>query len=155
MIRHAHRSRPWFGAVAVLLLLALPVQADDVEPEPYADESPEPAPHVGDDPAPAPEPARQVEPKRAVPTKAASAAREGPSVGEKIFDCAVLRPLGFVATLVGGAFFVPAAALASGVVFVPPMALNLERVNEGVGAAWTHFVAAPADSTFKRPLGDF
>ena len=38
MIRRIRRSLPWFGAVAAVLLLALPVQADDIEPEPYVEE---------------------------------------------------------------------------------------------------------------------
>ena len=41
MIRRIRRTLPWFGAVAALLLLALPVQADDIEPEPYAEEEAE------------------------------------------------------------------------------------------------------------------
>ncbi len=43
MIRRTHRSLPWLGAVAALLLLALPVQADEIEPEPYFEEETEPA----------------------------------------------------------------------------------------------------------------
>jgi opacity protein-like surface antigen len=38
MIRRIRRTLPWFGAVAALLLLALPVQADEIEPEPYVEE---------------------------------------------------------------------------------------------------------------------
>ena len=37
MIRRIRRTLPWLGAVAALLLLALPVQADDIEPDPYVD----------------------------------------------------------------------------------------------------------------------
>ena len=44
MIRHIRRSAHWFGVVAALLLIALPVQADDIEPEPYVEEEPEPEP---------------------------------------------------------------------------------------------------------------
>ncbi len=113
------RFLPWFGAVAALLLLALPVQADDIEPEPYVEEETE------------------------TETAAAAAASNGPSVGSKIFDCAVLRPFGFVATLIGGVFFVPAAALAS------PSGAG------GIQAAWEHFVVANVEDTFTRPLGEF
>ena len=46
MIRRTHRSLPWLGAVAALLLLALPVQADDIEPEPYVEEEVAPEPEA-------------------------------------------------------------------------------------------------------------
>jgi hypothetical protein len=133
MIRHIRRSRPWFGAVAAVLLLALPVQADDIEPEPYVEEE-------AVEPEPQPEPEAVAE--KAAETKTA-AASSGPGVGSKIFDCAVLRPFGFVATIVGGAFFVPAAVLASA------------SGAEGIQAAWEHFVITPVEDTFQRPLGDF
>ena len=126
------RFLPWFGAVAALLLLALPVQADDIEPEPYVVEDLEPEPEVE----------AEVEEETETET-AAAAASNGPSVGSKIFDCAVLRPFGFVATIIGGAFFVPAAALAS-----PSGA-------DGIQAAWEHFVVANVENTFTRPLGEF
>ena len=38
MIRRICRSLRWFGALAALLLLPLPVQADDIKPEPYVEE---------------------------------------------------------------------------------------------------------------------
>jgi hypothetical protein len=38
MIRRIRRTLPWFGAIAALLLLAVPAQSDDIEPEPYAEE---------------------------------------------------------------------------------------------------------------------
>jgi hypothetical protein len=133
MIRHIRRSRPWFGAVAAVLLLALPVQADDIEPEPYVEEE-------AVEPEPQPEPEAVAE--KAAETKTA-AASSGPGVGSKIFDCVVLRPFGFVATIVGGAFFVPAAVLASA------------SGAEGIQAAWEHFVITPVEDTFQRPLGDF
>ena len=41
MIRRIRRTLPWFGAVAALLLLAVPAQSDDIEPEPYAEEETE------------------------------------------------------------------------------------------------------------------
>ena len=133
MIQRIRRSRPWFGAVAALLLLALPVQADDIEPEPYVEEEPEPEP----------EPEPEVKAEKEAEIETAAAASNRPSVGSMIFDCAVLRPFGFVATLVGGAFFVPAAALAA-----PSGAA-------GIQDAWDIFVGAPVENTFKRPLGDF
>ena len=36
------RTLPWFGVVAALLLLAPPVHADGIEPDPYAEEEAEP-----------------------------------------------------------------------------------------------------------------
>ena len=147
MIRRTHRSQRWFGLVAAVLLLALPVQADDIEPEPYVEEE------VAE-----PEPEAEVEEEARTET-AAAVASKGPGVGAKIFDCAVLRPFGLVTTIAGGAFFVPAAALASGVLFVPPTMLFDHRycahVVEGTKTAWDHFVAQPAENTFTRPLGEF
>jgi hypothetical protein len=133
MTRRTRRSRPWFGAVSAILLLALPVQADDIEPEPYVEEE-------AVEPEPEPEP--EVVAEKTAETETA-AADTGPSVGSKIFDCAVLRPFGFVATIVGGAFFVPAAVLASA------------SGAEGIQAAWEHFVITPVENTFERPLGEF
>jgi hypothetical protein len=125
------------------------VQADDIEPEPYVEEDLEPES----------EPAPKTEAEKATETEAAVTAGDGSSVGAMIFDCAVLRPFGFVATLVGGVFFVPAAVLASGVVFVPPTAYfehpDRARVVEGIQAAWEHFVVPQAENTFTRPLGEF
>jgi hypothetical protein len=139
------RCWPWFGAVAALLLLALPVQADDIEPEPYVEEE-------------VVEPEPEVEAKEAArPETAPAAASSGPSVGAKIFDCVVLRPLGFVATIIGGALFVPAAALTSGVLFLPQTVLfeHSDRVRtvESFKDAWEYFVVPPASNTFTRPLG--
>jgi len=146
MTRRIRRSWPWFGAVAALLLLALPVQADDIEPEPYVEEEvaePEPEPEVEEE-------------ERA---ETAAAVSKGPGVGAKIFDCLVLRPFGFVATIIGGAVFVPAAALTSGVLFVPHTVLfehgDRARVMESVETAWEFMVAPQVETTFKRPLGEF
>jgi hypothetical protein len=146
MTRRTRRSRPWFGAVSAILLLALPVQADDIEPEPYVEEEAvesEPEPYVEEEAVePESEPEPEVVTDKTAETETA-AAGTGPSVGSKIFDCAVLRPFGFVATIVGGAFFVPAAVLASA------------SGAEGIQVAWEHFVITPVENTFKRPLGDF
>ena len=59
----------------------------------------------------------------------------------KLFDAAVLRPLGATSTVLGGVFFVAT---------VPFTALSV-----GVDSAWEHFVMEPVDFTFLRPLGDF
>jgi len=80
----------------------------------------------------------------ALPAAAApAAASEEPGLGSKIFDCAVLRPIGFVTTLVGGVLFVPAALLSA------------PSGETSIKTAWTHFVLEPVESTFDRPLGDF
>jgi hypothetical protein len=133
MIRRIRRSLRWFGAVAAVLLLALPVQADDIEPEPYVEEA------VVE---PEPESELEVEAEKEAKTETA-AASDGPGIGSKIFDCVILRPFGLVTTIIGGAFFVPAAALAS-----PSGADNIQT-------AWEHFVLTPVENTFQRPLGEF
>ena len=120
MTRRIRRSGPWFGAVAALLLLALPVQADDIEPDPYADLDPYAEEEVA---VPEPEAEVEVEVEEEARTETTAAASKGPGIAAKIFDCAVLRPLGFVATILGVGMFVPAAALTSGVLFLPPTVL--------------------------------
>ena len=128
MIRRIRRSMRWFGAIAALLLLPIPVHADDIEPEPYVEENLEPEPKAEAEEAPATE-------------IAAASASTGPGVGSKIFDCIFLRPFGFARTILGGALFVPAVALAA-----PGGAENIEE-------AWDLFVGVPVEDTFKRPLG--
>ena len=141
MIPNIRRPLRWFEAVAALLLLALPVWADDIEPKP--DVEPEPKAEVWEE----------------AEMQARAAASSGPSVGSKIFDCAVLRPFGLITTIVGGVFFVPAAAVASAAFFVPPTVLfeqrDRTRVVDGIKIAWEHLVAPPVENTFTRPLGDF
>lgn len=127
MIRRTCPSLRWFGAIAALLLLPLSVQADDIEPEPYVEAEVEREPEV----------------EASAEKKAESvAASDAPSFGLKLFDCTVLRPLGFATTLVGGAFFLPAALLAS-----PSGMVGVKRV-------YGTLVALPAEHTFKRPLGE-
>lgn len=108
-------------ALAALLLVPLQAAADDPdagtvdlgEAEPAAEES-EPVPAAGG---------------------------VASSVGEKIFDVAVLRPLGVGATAGGMAFYLIS------VPFVAP-AMNLP-------VTWDIFVLGPYDYTFVRPLGEF
>lgn len=66
-----------------------------------------------------------------------------PHVGEKIFDAVVLRPLGFVSTVVGVVFLVPAVLV------------SLPYGPQGREEAWGLFVEAPVARTFRRPLGVF
>jgi hypothetical protein len=135
MMCRIHPSQRWFGAVAALLLLALPAQADDIEPEPYVEEA-------ASEPESEPEPEGEAE-KEAETKTAVTATSKGPGIGSKIFDCAILRPFGLVTTVVGGVFFVPAAVLAS-----PSGADNIRT-------AWEYFVLTPVENTFQRPLGEF
>ncbi|MCH8083842.1 MAG: hypothetical protein IH885_06365 [Myxococcales bacterium] len=130
MIRRIRPSLRWFAVVAALLLVALPVQADDIEPEPYVEEAVEPEPE--------PEVATEYRAKTAI-----AAASNEPSIGSKIYDCAVLRPFGLAGTILGAAAFVPVAVLAS--------ASGVHNVE----AAWEIFVVAQFQNTFTRPLGEF
>ncbi len=59
------------------------------------------------------------------------------------FDMVVLRPLGLVTTVIGAGLFIPAALVTA------PNGLD------GIGEAWRLFVVTPAESVYKRPLGDF
>jgi hypothetical protein len=119
-----------FGAVAAALLLALPALADDIEPEPYAEEEAV---------EPEPEPVVEAEVEEEVEPEVAKK-REGEL--DQLFDLVILRPVGLLTTLVGGVFFVPAALLAS------PSGV------EGIQAAWEHFVLPSVERTFMTPLGE-
>jgi hypothetical protein len=67
----------------------------------------------------------------------------GPSTGAIVFDALVLRPTGLVVAMVGMAFFVPAALLAS------------PGGSRPVSEARDYFVRTPADFLTARPLGEF
>jgi hypothetical protein len=132
-----HRTRPsmrWFGIVAALLLVGLPVQADDIEPEPYVEEEVKP------EPEPEPEPVVESGYPENTETAATSSA---PSPGSKLFDATILRPFGIAATLLGAVFFVPVAVLAS------------PSGPDNIATAWEVFVTSQVDYTFTRRLGDF
>ena len=60
-----------------------------------------------------------------------------------VFDVVILRPLGFAASLVGAALFVPAA-----LVTAPG---GLDSIEE----AWEQFVITPAEHVYTRPLGEW
>ena len=66
-----------------------------------------------------------------------------PSPGSVVFDVVLLRPLGLLRLVIGAAFFVPAAVVAS-----PGGFENIEEALE-------LFVLAPAEDVLERPLGDF
>ncbi len=130
MIRQIRPSLRWFAVAATLLLIAVPAQADDIDPESYVEEAVEP------------EPEPEVATEYRARTTFAGGSNER-SIGSKIYDCAVLRPFGLAATILGAAAFVPIAVLAS--------ASGVENVE----AAWEIFVVAQFENTFTRPLGDF
>jgi len=126
MIRRIRRSLPWFGAVAAVLLLALPVQADDIEPEPYVEEEvvePEPEPVVE----------AEVE-EEAEPEVAEESSRNI----EKAIDLVLVRPLYLARLVVGLPFFV-----------FYPFTLESGYAEDVVALLWTE----PFEATFRRPLG--
>jgi hypothetical protein len=125
MIRRIQRSLPWFGAVAAVLLLALPVQADDIEPEPYVEEEvvePEPEPVV--------EVEEEVEPE---------VAEESDRNIEKFFDLVLVRPLYVARLVVGLPFFV-----------FYPLTISSGYDEDVIALLWTE----PYEATFHRPLGE-
>jgi hypothetical protein len=130
MMSRNYRSLLQFGAVAAALLLALPALADVIEPEPSAEED-----------AAEPEAKPAVKAEVAAKGEAAVAKPRGRDF-DQLFDLLIMRPIGFVTTIVGGVFFVPAALL------VAPTGA------EGVQLAWERFVAPSVERTFKTPLGE-
>jgi hypothetical protein len=69
-----------------------------------------------------------------------SAAPSGFAVG---FDAVLLRPIGFVATVIGTGLFLPAALVSA------------PGGRDSVQEAWELFVLVPGKYVFERPLGDF
>jgi hypothetical protein len=124
MIQRIRRSLRWFGAVAAVLLLALPVQADDIEPEPYVEEEVvEPEPVVEPEVEEEAEPEIAEEPRRNI---------------EIALDAVIVRPLYVARFVVGLPFFV-----------FYPLALGSGYGEDVVALLWTE----PFDATFRRPLG--
>ena len=125
MIRRIRRTLPWFGAVAALLLLALPVQADDVEPEPYVEEE------VEFEPEPEPEVEAEEEEETATDINR--------DVFNPFFDAIFIRPLYITRLVVGLPFFI-----------AYPLTLGSGYSEDVVALLWTE----PYEATFKRPLGE-
>lgn len=67
-------------------------------------------------------------------------ARSTPSRGQKVYDAMVLRPFGFVQTVVGAAVFV---------VFYP-----FALVSGTTGDLTDMCITGPVEQTFKKPLGE-
>jgi hypothetical protein len=127
MIRRIRRSLRWFGAVAAVPLLALPVWADDIEPEPYVEEEvvePEPEPEVVAEVEEEAEPEVAEEPGRNI---------------EKAFDLVIVRPLYVARLAVGLPFFV-----------FYPFTLGSGYAEDVVALLWTE----PYEAAFHRPLGE-
>ncbi len=126
MIQRIRRSLPWFGAVAAVLLLTLPAQADDIEPEPYVEEEvvePEPEPVVEAEVEEEAEPEVEEE--------------SSPNI-EKFIDLVMVRPLYVARFVVGLPFFV-----------FYPLTLGSGYDEDVVAFLWTE----PFEATFQRPLG--
>jgi hypothetical protein len=127
MIRRMRHSLSWVGAVLAVLMLALPVQADDIEPEPYVEEEvmePEPEP----------------EPEPVVEEEAEPEIAEEPSRNiEKFFDLVLVRPLYVARLVVGLPFFV-----------FYPLTIGSGYDEDVVALLWTE----PYEATFHRPLGE-
>lgn len=66
---------------------------------------------------------------------------EDPSGGAMMFDLAVVRPVGIVATAIGCVFFVVSSPFSA-------LGGNIDTASEKL-------IKDPAAFTFKRPLGDF
>ena len=146
MIRRTRRSLPWLGAVAALLLLALPVQADDIEPEPYVEEEvaleleAEAEPYVEEEVAPEleAEPEPYVEEEVAPELEAETASAFNRNV-RKYADLMIVRPFYFTRLVLGLPFFV-----------FYPFTLLSGWGEDVVTLLWTE----PYEDTFERPLGE-
>jgi hypothetical protein len=64
-----------------------------------------------------------------------------PGGGAMIFDLVVVRPVGLAATAIGSAVWL--------------LSLPFSASGDNVDTATQQLVKAPADYTFKRPLGEF
>jgi hypothetical protein len=113
------------GAVAAFLLPALPVQADDIEPEPYVEE-------VIEEPEPEPVVEAEVEEE---PELEEESARNI----EKFLDLLLVRPLYVARLVVGLPFFV-----------FYPLTIASGYDEDVVALLWTE----PYEATFERPLGE-
>jgi len=135
MMRRTHRCLPCLGVVATLLLPALPLWADEVEPEPYVEEK-APEPEAIAKPEATPEPEAAAEPETA---KEPEAEQKSSNNIEKFLDLVIVRPLYFSRLVVGLPFFV-----------FYPFTLASGYQNDVVALLWTD----PYEATFKRPLGE-
>jgi hypothetical protein len=106
-------------------MFALPVQADDIEPEPYVEEEePEPEPVVEAEVEEEAEPEVAEEPSRNI---------------EKAFDLVLIRPLYLGRLVIGLPFFV-----------FYPLTMGSGYSEDVVALLWTE----PYEATFHRGLGE-
>jgi len=136
MIRRIRRTLPWFGAVAALLLLALPAQSDDIEPEPYAEEEAE-TETAADVFEPEPEPEPEAYAEEEAETETATDINR--DFFNPFFDVLFIRPLYITRLAVGLPFFI-----------VYPLTLGSGYSEDVVALLWTE----PYEATFNRPLGE-
>jgi len=115
------------GAVAAFLLPALPVQADDIEPEPYVEE-------VIEEPEPEPVVEAEVEVEEEPEVEEESARNI-----EKFLDLLLVRPLYVARLAVGLPFFV-----------FYPLTIGSGYDEDVIALLWTE----PYEATFERPLGE-
>jgi len=142
MIRRIRRSLPCLalpsllclGAVAALLLLALPVQADEIEPEPDVETE-----MAKPEPAPEPKPVDVAEAEEPEEPEASETEEEPSRNIEKFFDAVIVRPLYFSRLVIGLPFFV-----------FYPFTLGSGYAPDVVALLWTE----PYEATFERPLGE-
>jgi len=117
--------------VFALLLFALPVQADDIEPEPFVEQGIE-----------------EAEPESVIEAEEVDAAEEiGDAVANNTakvaFDVAIIRPLLFVRLVAGCVISAPVALLS--------LTGGVENVKDMMDV----FVYQPYWDTFTEPLGNF
>ena len=125
------------GAVAALVLPALPVQADEIEPEPYVEEEvEEPEPIVEEEVVAEVE--AEVE-EELVAEEALAEEEESSRNIEKFLDLVVVRPLYVARLVVGLPFFV-----------FYPFTIASGWNEDVVALLWTE----PYEATFERPLGE-
>lgn len=73
----------------------------------------------------------------------ASAENEAADIAAASFDVLLLRPVGFAASVVGAAMFLPAALMTA------------PNGRDSIEDAWEQFVSTPAEYVYSRPLGEF
>ncbi len=123
------------GAVAALLMLALPVQADDIEPEPYVEEEiEEPEPVVEAEVVAEEEVEEDLEVEEEAEIEEESARNI-----EKFLDLVLVRPLYVARFVVGLPFFA-----------FYPFTIGSGFDEDVVGLLWTD----PYEAAFERPLGE-
>ncbi|MBW2543396.1 MAG: hypothetical protein JRF15_15020 [Deltaproteobacteria bacterium] len=121
-----------WGAIAALVLPALPVQADDIEPEPYVEEAVE-------QPKPEPEPVIEAEVEEEEEEEVAEYEDESAGNIEKFLDLVLVRPLYVARIVVGLPFFA-----------FYPFTIGSGYDEDVVALLWSE----PFEATFDRPLGE-